>query len=84
LYDAFPEETDTKPLAIVGMLLVVLGAFIVFRGLSYGSSRSVLKVGDVQVTADGPRTIPAWVGAGAIIGGVLLAVGAGMRRGRGA
>jgi drug/metabolite transporter (DMT)-like permease len=73
-----------KPLAIAGILLVVLGAFIVFRGLSYGSQRSVLRVGDVRVTAEGERTIPAWVGAGAIIGGVLLVAGAGLRNRRGA
>lgn len=73
-----------KPLAIAGILLIVLGAFIVLRGLSYGSQRSVLSVGDVQVTAEAERAIPAWVGAGAIVGGVLLVAGAGVRSRRGA
>jgi hypothetical protein len=72
-----------KPLAIAGIVLVVLGAVIVFRGLSYGSQRSVLRVGDVQVSADEQRAIPAWVGGVGIVGGVLL-VGAGVRRRRGA
>ena len=71
-----------KPQVIAGIVLIVLGAFIVFRGLSYGSERSVVRVGDMQVSAEGQRTIPAWVGGVAIVGGVLLA-GSGMRTRRG-
>jgi len=72
-----------KPLAIAGLILAVLGAVIVFRGLSYGSQRSVMRVGDVQVSAEAERAIPAWVGGIAIVGGVLLLVG-GVRGRRGA
>ena len=70
-----------KPQLIVGILLAVLGAFIVFRGLSYGSQRSVIRVGDVQASVEGQRAVPVWVGGVAIVGGVLL-VGAGLRRSR--
>ena len=72
-----------KPRAIAGIVLIVLGAFIVFRGLSYGSQRSVMKVGDLQVSAEERRTIPTWVGGVAIVGGVLL-VGADLMKRRGA
>jgi len=72
-----------KPMAIAGIVLAVVGAFIVFRGLSYGSHRSVMRVGDLQVSAEEQRAIPAWVGGVAIVGGVLL-VAAGVRRRRGA
>jgi hypothetical protein len=72
-----------KPLAIAGIVLAVLGGFILLRGLSYGSERNVMKVGDLQVTSNEQRVIPAWVGGGAIVGGVLL-FGAGLRRRRGA
>lgn len=72
-----------KPRAIAGIVLIVLGAFIVFRGLSYGSQRSVMKVGDLQVSAEERRTIPTWVGGVAIVGGVLL-VGADLLKRRGA
>jgi hypothetical protein len=72
-----------KPQVVVGILLAVLGAFIVFRGLNYDSQRSVIRIGDVQASVQAGRTVPTWVGAVAIVGGVLL-VGAGMRRRRGA
>jgi hypothetical protein len=70
-----------KPLAIAGILLAVLGAVIVFRGLSYGSQRNMMRVGDLEVSAEEQRAIPAWIGGAAIVGGVLLLVGAGKRRG---
>jgi uncharacterized membrane protein len=72
-----------KPFVIGGIVLVVLGSLIVFRGLSYGSQRNVMRVGDLQVSAEEQRVIPAWVGGVAIVGGVLLAAG-GARRRRGA
>lgn len=70
-----------KPLTIAGIVLAVLGAVIVFRGLSYGSQRSVMKMGDVQVSAEERQVVPTWVGAAAIVGGVLLIAGVGRRRG---
>jgi hypothetical protein len=72
-----------KPFVIGGIVLVVLGSLIVFRGLSYGSQRDVMRVGDLQVSAEEQRVIPPWVGGVAIVGGVLLAAG-GARRRRGA
>jgi hypothetical protein len=68
-----------KPQVIVGILLLVLGGFIVFRGLNYGSQQSVIQVGEMRASVEARRTIPTWVGAVAIVGGVLL-VGAGLRR----
>jgi hypothetical protein len=68
-----------KPQLIAGILVVVLGAFIVFRGMSYGSEHSVIQVGDVKASMDARRSVPTWVGAVAIVGGVLL-IGAGVQR----
>jgi drug/metabolite transporter (DMT)-like permease len=68
-----------KPQLIVGILILVLGAFIVFRGLNYGSQQSVIQVGDMRASVEARRTIPTWVGAVAIVGGALL-VGAGLQR----
>jgi uncharacterized membrane protein len=72
-----------KPFVIAGIVLVVLGSFILFRGLSYPAQRSVMNVGDLHVSAEEQRSIPAWVGGVAIVGGLLLAVG-GARKRRGA
>jgi uncharacterized membrane protein len=68
-----------KPQLMVGILLVVLGAFIVFRGLSYGSQHSVIQIGDVKASMEARRSVPTWVGGIAIVGGVLL-IGTGVRR----
>ena len=68
-----------RPQLIVGILLAVLGAFIVFRGLNYGSQHSSIQVGDLKASIDAQRPVPTWIGGVAIVGGALL-VGAGMRR----
>jgi drug/metabolite transporter (DMT)-like permease len=68
-----------RPQLIVGILLVALGALVVFRGLSYGSQHSVIQVGDLKASVDAQRPVPTWIGGVAIVGGALL-VGAGMRR----
>jgi drug/metabolite transporter (DMT)-like permease len=70
-----------KPFTIAGIVLAVLGAIIVFRGLSYGSQKSVMRMGDVQVSAEERQVVPTWVGGVAIAGGLLLMVGMGRRRG---
>lgn len=71
-----------KPQMILGIVLVGLGAFILLRGLSYGSGRSVVRVGDFQASVEEQRAIPAWVGGVALVAGLLL-VGAGSVKRRG-
>jgi drug/metabolite transporter (DMT)-like permease len=68
-----------KPSAIVGILLIIAGAFVLIRGLSYTSQRSVLKVGDLKASVEEKHAIPAWVGGLAIVGGLALVL-AGTRR----
>ena len=63
-----------KPLIVAGILLAVLGGVIVFRGLTYQSQRSVLKVGEFQASVEERRQIPTWVGVVAIVGGLALVV----------
>jgi prolipoprotein diacylglyceryltransferase len=71
-----------KPMVLAGIVIAALGAFVLVKGLTYSSRSNVLKVGDLQVTAEEHRTIPPWVGGLAIVGGlVLVGVGAGKRRG---
>jgi hypothetical protein len=72
-----------KPLSIAGIVIAAFGAFVLVRGLTYTSQSNVLKVGDVQVTAQERRMIPTWVGGVALVGGLLM-IGAGVRGRRGA
>lgn len=69
-----------KPAAIVGLVLIVLGAIgLALGGFSFTQKEKVLDVGPIEATAEDKETvpIPPVVGVLAIVGGVvLLAVGA--------
>ena len=68
-----------KPQSIIGILLIVFGGFVVFRGLTYRSQTDSVRIGDVKITAEQSRTIPTWVGVAALVGGLVL-ISAGARR----
>jgi uncharacterized membrane protein len=68
-----------RPLSIVGLLLLLLGAFILFRGASYKSKDEVLKVGDLKASVTQKHAVPTWVGGVAIVAGIVLIAG-GMKR----
>ena len=68
-----------KLISIAGIALVVLGAFLLFRGASYTRSEEVLEVGDFSVTASERRPISPWIGGATIAAGVALVL-AGARR----
>ncbi len=68
-----------RPLSLVGILLLVVGAFIVFRGMTYKSRDEVLRVGDLKASVEEKRAVPTWVGGVAIVAGIAL-LAAGMKR----
>jgi hypothetical protein len=68
-----------RPLSLLGILLLAVGAFIVFRGASYKSKDEVLRVGDLKASVEERHAVPTWVGGAAIVAGVVL-LAAGMRR----
>ena len=68
-----------KGLTLAGILVAVVGVFILVRGLSYKSSNTVLEVGGLKASVTERRTIPTWVGIVAIAGGLVM-VGAGARK----
>lgn len=68
-----------RPLALVGILLLAAGAFILFRGASYKDRDEVLKVGDVKASVETEKAIPAWAGGVAIVAGIVL-LASGMRK----
>ena len=70
-----------RPVAIVGLLLVVLGlAALAYQGITYTSRETVIDIGPIHATADRETTLPLppLVGIAAVAGGVALLV-AGMR-----
>jgi len=69
---------------IAGIVLAGLGVFVVLRGMSYGSGRTTMRVGDFQASVEEQRSIPTWVGGVAIVGGLLLVGASVARRGRAA
>jgi hypothetical protein len=68
-----------RPLSLIGILLLAVGAFIVFRGATYKSKDEVLTVGDLKASVEEKRAVPTWVGGAAIVAGVVL-LAAGMRQ----
>jgi len=67
--------------AVIGVLLLVFGAFVLVTGLWYPDSKTIVDVGDLEVKATDHRPVPKWVGIVALAGGVAL-VGVGMAGGR--
>ena len=69
-----------RPMAIAGVILVVLGvAALAYQGITYSSRETVLDLGPIHATADREKTfpLPPVVGIAAVAGGVaLLLVGA--------
>jgi len=70
-----------RPLTLTGLALLVLGGFVLLRGLSYTSQKSVLKVGDFHATVEERQTVPPWIGAVAVVAGIVLLVAGSRRRG---
>ncbi len=68
-----------RPLSLLGIVLLALGAFIVFRGLTYKDREEVLDVGGLEASVEQERAIPTWVGGAALVAGVVL-LAAGMKR----
>jgi hypothetical protein len=72
-----------KPMAIVGMALVVLGIVaLVYQGIKYTTRETVVDIGPLQATAERNRTLPLppIVGIVAVAGGVVLMIGASRKR----
>lgn len=69
-----------KASTVVGIVLAIFGAVVVFRGLTYKDREDVVRIGDVRIQAESRRAIPTWIGGAALVGGVLLVVAGVSRR----
>ena len=68
-----------RPPMIAGIVILILGAFVLLRGASFTSRHDVLKVGDLKITATEKEWVPPWVGGMALVVGLGLIV-AGTRK----
>jgi hypothetical protein len=72
-----------KPMALTGIVLIVLGlAALVYGGITYTSRETVIDIGPLQATADRERTFPLPPVAGivAVAGGIALLVAGARKR----
>jgi hypothetical protein len=72
-----------KPLMLVGVLLLILGALdLAFGGISYTHQEKVLDIGPIHATREKPEQIPLspLLGGMALVGGAaLLVIGVGQK-----
>jgi len=65
-----------RALQIVGVILIVIGLWVILRPPSYSHEESVLKLGEVEAKVQREHPVPGWVGGLALGAGiVLIAVG---------
>ncbi len=69
-----------RPLVLIGIVLALLGGFVLVRGLSYTSKHDVLKVGSIEATVSEQKAVPAWAGGAALVVGLVLIVAGAQRR----
>lgn len=69
-----------RPNVLIGIVLVVIGGFLFFRGGSFTTQKEVLKVGDVKVTAPDEHSVPNWVPPLAVIAGFGVIIFGGMQK----
>lgn len=59
---------------IAGVVLAVLGGFVVIKGLSYTREKSVFKLGDFEAKVQQERRLPEWIGGLALGAGLVLII----------
>ena len=66
-----------RPVAIIGIVLIVLGlAALAYQGVTYTSREKVLDIGPIHATAEREKTVPLppVLGIVAVAGGVVLLI----------
>lgn len=72
-----------KPIAIFGVLLVVLGLVaLIYQGITYTTRETVIDIGPLHATAEREKTVPLppVLGIVAVAGGVALLLAGGRKR----
>ena len=71
----------TKPIMLIGIVLIVLGVVaLAYQGITYTSREKIIDIGPIHATADTKKTIPISpiLGGLALVGGIVM-VGSGIR-----
>ena len=69
-----------RPVAIIGVLLLIFGGLVLSGKLSRKSSETVLEVGGVKAEVEDTKAFPQWTGILALVAGVgLIVAGAGKK-----
>jgi len=66
-----------KPIAVLGIVLVVLGlGALAYQGITYTTRETVVDIGPIHATAERQKTVPLppVVGITAVVGGVALLI----------
>jgi hypothetical protein len=64
---------------IAGIVLAALGAFVVFKGVSYTKEESVFKFGGLEAKMQQKNRVPEWIGGVALGAGLVLVI-AGLKK----
>ena len=66
-----------RGMLIAGIIILLAGAFVLFRGFSFTKDKTVLDIGPLQASVTERQAVPTWVGGAAVaVGLVLIGVGA--------
>jgi len=71
----------TKPIMLIGIVLIVLGVVaLAYQGITYTSREKIINIGPIHATADTKKTIPISpiLGGLALVGGIVI-VASGIR-----
>ena len=68
-----------KGALIAGVVLALVGAFVVFKGVSYTREESVIKFGSLEAKMQQKHRVPEWIGGVALGAGLVLVI-AGLRK----
>jgi len=64
---------------VIGALLIVLGGWVLFGGLSFSKNETVLQVGGLKAQVQRDEPVPQWAGVAALVAGLAL-VAVGLKR----
>ena len=64
---------------VIGAVLILVGGYILARGLTYTTRKNVVDLGDVRVTADEKKPVPSWIGGIVAVVGLALVFTGGRR-----